>query len=101
MSKQYDVVIVGAGMVGAAIACGLARSNFKVAVIDPLLPPAYVEGEAPHIRVSAISYASEQILKNLGAWQYIEGKRLCPYRRLAVNEMPAKKGLSALLPDIS
>ncbi|KZZ73431.1 hypothetical protein A3766_05870 [Oleiphilus sp. HI0132] len=101
MTKQYDVVIVGAGMVGAAIACGLARSNFKVAVIDPLLPPAYVEGEAPHIRVSAISYASEQILKNLGAWQYIEGKRLCPYRRLAVNEMPAKKGLSALLPDIS
>ncbi len=101
MSKPYDVVIVGAGMVGAAIACGLARSSFKVAVIDPLLPPSYIEGEAPHIRVSAISYASEQILKNLGAWQYIESKRLSPYRRLAVNEMPAKKGVSALLPDIS
>lgn len=101
MEKHYDVIIVGAGMVGSAIACGLARSNLKVAIVDPLLPSPYVKEEAPHIRVSAISFASEQILRNLGAWQYIESKRLCPYRRLAVNEMPAKKGLSSLLPDIS
>ena len=101
MSKHYDVIIVGAGMVGAAIACGLARSNFKVAVVDPLSPSPFVANEVPHIRVSAISYASEQILKNLGAWQYIESKRLCPYRRLAVNELPSKQGLAAMLPDIS
>lgn len=101
MTKQYDIIIVGAGMVGSAIACGLARSNFKIAIIDPQRPSEYIPGEAPHIRVSAISYASEQILRNLGAWSYIETKRTCPYRRLAVNELPAKKGLSALLPDIS
>jgi 2-octaprenyl-3-methyl-6-methoxy-1,4-benzoquinol hydroxylase len=101
MTKQYDVIIVGAGMVGAAIACGLARSDLKVAVVDPLVPSPFVEGESPHIRVSAISYASEQILRNLGAWQHIEAKRICPYRRLAVNELPSNKGISALLPDIS
>lgn len=101
MSSEFDVVIVGAGMVGATIACGLARSNLKVAVIDPQLPKPFVENDVPHIRVSAISYASEQVLKHVGAWGDIISKRVCSYRRLAVNELPAKQGLAAKLPDIS
>lgn len=35
---QFDVVITGGGMVGAALACGLARHQFRVAVIDHQLP---------------------------------------------------------------
>ena len=101
MSSEFDVVIVGAGMVGATIACGLARSNLKVAIIDPKLPAPYQQNDVPHIRVSAISYASEQVLKHVGAWVNISQKRSCPYRRLAVNELPAKTGLGAKLPDIS
>lgn len=101
MSSEFDVVIVGAGMVGATIACGLARSNLKVAIIDPQQAKPYIENEAPHIRVSAISFASEQVLKHVGAWKHISSKRSCPYRRLAVNELPAKEGLAAKLPDIS
>ena len=101
MSSEFDVVIVGAGMVGATIACGLARSNLKVAVIDQQKAKPYLENERPHIRVSAISFASEQVLKHVGVWQHITSKRSCPYRRLAVNEMPAKEGLAAKLPDIS
>ena len=101
MNSEFDVVIVGAGMVGATIACGLARSNLKVAVVDPQNAKPYIENESPHIRVSAISFASEQVLKHVGAWSNIASKRNCPYRRLAVNEMPAKEGLAAKLPDIS
>ena len=101
MSSEFDVVIVGAGMVGATIACGLARSNLKVAVIDPQKSKPYVDNEVPHIRVSAISFASEQVLKHVGAWQHITSKRTCPYRRLAVNEMPAKEGLAANTCSIS
>jgi 2-octaprenyl-3-methyl-6-methoxy-1,4-benzoquinol hydroxylase len=101
MNSEFDVVIVGAGMVGATIACGLARSNLKVAIIDPQKAKPFIENEHPHIRVSAISFASEQVLKHVGAWQYITSKRSCPYRRLAVNELPAKEGLAAKLPDIS
>lgn len=101
MSKTFDVIIIGAGMVGATIACGLARANLSVAIVDAQKTPKFDQNKPPDIRVSAISYASEQVLKNVGAWQHILNKRLCPYRRLAVNEMPADKGLSALLPDIS
>lgn len=101
MSSEFDVVIIGAGMVGATIACGLARSNLKVAIVDVQKPKPFLSEETPHIRVSAISFASEQVLKHVGAWQHITSKRLCPYRRLAVNELPAKEGLASKLPDIS
>lgn len=101
MSHEFDVLIVGAGMVGATIACGLARSGLKIGIIDQQPPPQFIEDEAPHIRVSALSYASEQVLRHVGAWPFIANKRVCPYRRLAVNERPSKKGLSAWLPDIS
>jgi len=101
MSSVFDVMIVGAGMVGSTIACGLARSNLKVGIIDSQEPKPFITNAAPHIRVSAISFASEQVLRHVGAWQHIASKRMCPYRRLAVNEMPAQKGISALLPDIS
>jgi len=101
MSDTFDVLIVGAGMVGATIACGLARSGLKIGIIDQQLPPEYIEGEAPHIRVSALSFASEQVLRHVGAWPHIMNKRNCPYLRLAVNERPSKQGLSAWLPDIS
>ena len=101
MSSVFDVIIVGAGMVGATIACGLARSGLKIGIVDHQLPPEFIEDEAPHIRVSALSFASEQVLRHVGAWSHIANKRLCPYRRLAVNERPSKNGLSAWLPDIS
>lgn len=101
MSREFDVLIVGAGMVGATIACGLARAGLKIGVIDQQAPPEFIADEAPHIRVSALSYASEQVLRHVGAWQFIANKRICPYRRLAVNERPSKKGFAAWLPDIS
>ena len=101
MNEAFDVLIMGGGMVGSTIACGLAHSGLNIAVVDHSAPPAYIEDEPPHIRVSALSFASEQVLRNVGAWQYIEKKRLCPYRRLAVNETHAKTGIAAMLPDIS
>jgi len=101
MNASYDVIVIGAGMVGATIACGLAKGGFKVAIVDHQAPPAFVADEVPHIRVSALSYASEQILRNVGAWQYIADKRSCPYRHLAVNELAAQDGVAAKLPDIS
>ena len=100
-SLHFDVVIVGAGMVGGAIACGLAQQNFRVALIDKALPKPVSNDEPPRIRVSALNLASEQLLRNLGAWNYIAAQRAFPYQYLAVHERHAKTGLVSKLPDIS
>ncbi|KZX74841.1 hypothetical protein A3715_15110 [Oleiphilus sp. HI0009] len=99
--KHVDVVIVGAGMVGATIACGLAQHNLRIALIDRALPKSIKSGEPPRIRVSALHLASEQLLQNLGAWAHIPKDRALAYSYLAVKEMPAKSGFVSKLPDIT
>lgn len=92
MNQRYDVVIVGGGMVGATLACALAEADLSIALIEKEYPPAY-SPEQPHdLRVSALSLASERILRHVGAWQGIESRRLCPYRRMRIWEASDKRG---------
>lgn len=86
MKEQFDVVIVGGGMVGAAVACCLGGSNLKVAVIEHEYPQAFDASQPHDLRVSALSIASKTILETVGAWQGIEAKRLCPFKRMRVWE---------------
>ncbi|WP_323750602.1 FAD-dependent monooxygenase [Marinobacter sp.] len=97
MTQAFDIVIVGAGMVGAALATGLGRDGFNVAMVDRAPAPAFNPDAAPDIRVSALSAGSEAYLQSLGAWDHILAMRATPYRRLAVwDETPHP--LSQLLP---
>lgn len=83
---MFDVCVVGGGMIGSTVALGLAKQGLSVAIIERKMPIAFESTQAPDMRVSAISQASENLLKGLGAWQYIARMRACPYRRLAVWE---------------
>ncbi len=64
---DYDVVIIGAGMVGAALAGLLARSNFSVALIEAHEPAPFDLKADVGLRVSAISPGSAAILEQAGA----------------------------------
>jgi 2-octaprenylphenol hydroxylase len=81
--QSYDVVIVGGGMVGLVLALALKDSELSVAVIDseqgnkPL-------GEKPELRVSALSLASENILRRLGIWDDIDRQRRLSYQHMSV-----------------
>ena len=89
-------------MVGSALACGLAQQSLRVALVDKTLPTPIEPNEPPRIRVSALHLASEQLLRNLGAWHHIAAQRTFAYQYLAVKEMPDKKsGFLPPLPDIS
>ncbi|MCK5355294.1 MAG: FAD-dependent monooxygenase, partial [Methyloprofundus sp.] len=86
MNEEYDVIIVGGGMVGATVACALGDSDLKVALIEQAMPEAF-SAEQPHdLRVSALSIASQQILQTVGAWDAVVSMRLCPYKRMRVWE---------------
>jgi 2-octaprenyl-3-methyl-6-methoxy-1,4-benzoquinol hydroxylase len=86
MKENFDVVIVGGGMVGAALACSLGGSLLKVAVIENSLPQAFFADQPHDLRVSALSIASKNILEAVGAWRGVTSRRLCPFRRMRVWE---------------
>ena len=86
MLTHADLVIVGAGMVGSALALALADSGLSVVLLDrgPLKPGA-VEADLPfEPRVSALSLASQRILQRLGAWDGILARRVSPYQAMHV-----------------
>lgn len=84
MTQAYDIVVVGAGMVGAALATGLGQNGFSVALVDRDSPAAFDPSRSPDLRVSAISAGNERYLRQLGAWPRMSAMRLTPYTRLGV-----------------
>ena len=90
MTTHFDVIIVGAGMVGEAIAVALAQGNagLKIAIVDPAYnKPAPNMGTGINdygMRVSALSAQSQDFLTRLGAWQNIPQDRLSPYTGMHV-----------------
>ncbi|MGC6409028.1 FAD-dependent monooxygenase [Bisgaard Taxon 45] len=84
---QKDIIVVGGGMVGAACALGLGQQGHQVQLIEHAPLPQFQPDSPYDLRISAISVASVNLLKQLGAWQYIEHMRICPYRALETWEM--------------
>ncbi|MBL3555715.1 MULTISPECIES: UbiH/UbiF/VisC/COQ6 family ubiquinone biosynthesis hydroxylase [Marinobacter] len=93
MSDQthFNILVVGGGMVGSALALGLSRQGWKVGLVEgsdrkTLLqesaPASDVDGFDP--RVSAISVASQRLLQQLDVWSDITAGRHCPYQTMTV-----------------
>ncbi|MGD1977484.1 MAG: NAD(P)-binding protein, partial [Gammaproteobacteria bacterium] len=82
MSREAEIVVIGAGMVGAAFACLLAEQGdeISIAVLDIREPAIFDAGADYGPRVSAISRASSSILKAAGVWKTILAARASPYR---------------------
>ena len=83
---QADLIIVGAGMVGSALALALEHSGLEILVVDggPLSVRPFTAEGAFEPRVSALSAASQRILERLGVWDGIVARRVSPYRDMRV-----------------
>lgn len=81
--ERCDVAIVGAGMIGSALAALLVRSGLQVIVVEAgsIDPAPRRRGEG---RVSALNAAAERVLAAAGAWQTILVDGACPYREMHV-----------------
>ena len=76
MSKAtHDIVIIGGGMVGATLACALADSDMRVAVVDHNSPTAFDDREYD-LRVSAITLGSKAIFETVGTWDAMRAQRV-------------------------
>jgi 2-octaprenylphenol hydroxylase len=88
-SQSFDVVIVGAGIAGSALALALSGAGFSLALVEarPLdLPALPTERDPAHFdsRVSALTPRSRALLARLGAWDAIAAYRHCSYRHMTV-----------------
>ncbi|MBB2411144.1 FAD-dependent 2-octaprenylphenol hydroxylase [Escherichia sp. 14.0985] len=82
--QSVDVAIVGGGMVGLAVACGLQGNGLRVAVLEQRVPEPLAADAPPQLRVSAINAASEKLLTRLGIWQDILSRRASCYHGMEV-----------------
>ncbi|WP_179061575.1 2-octaprenyl-3-methyl-6-methoxy-1,4-benzoquinol hydroxylase [Pseudomonas taiwanensis] len=83
---RADLIIVGAGMVGSALALALKDSGLDILLIDgsPLSVKPFDPTGAFEPRVSALSAASQRILLRLGAWPGVLARRSSPYSDMHV-----------------
>jgi 2-octaprenylphenol hydroxylase len=86
METRADLLIVGAGMVGSALALALQDSGLEILVLDggPLSVKPFDPQSAFEPRVSALSAASQRILERLNVWDGIAARRVSPYREMQV-----------------
>lgn len=75
---DFDVVIVGAGLVGASFARALRHSGLRLALVEPRAPDALPADQSWDSRVYAISPGSAGFLAQVGAWNELDSNRVTP-----------------------
>ena len=71
----FDIVVVGAGSIGIAFACGFAGTNIRVAIVDKL-PKEVIANPKMDGREIVLTHHSIKILKKLNVWRYISNKSI-------------------------
>ncbi len=84
-----DVIIVGAGLVGLALAAALARAGLSVMIADrgsvaTSAASRDTDGDGWDQRVYAISPGSACFLHSIGAWQLLPVERIAPIEAMDV-----------------
>ena len=82
--KTFDLVIVGGGMVGLALAASLRKTPLHIAVIESFPPQTSTEQITN--RVSALNLASQNLLTELGVWSNLTAIRATAYNDMDVWE---------------
>ncbi|MCF7221920.1 FAD-dependent oxidoreductase [Marilutibacter chinensis] len=85
MSRRdlHDIVVVGAGVVGAAAALAFARDGLRVALVEARAPLPW-RADVPDLRVYAFAPDNAALLDDLGVWAGVVSARLQPYRAMRV-----------------
>ena len=84
-ANQFDVAVIGTGIVGMAAALGFAQQGVSAALAGPPAnPPSPEPGRTFDARIYAVAPASVALLERLGVWANIDPQRTCPVLHMRV-----------------
>ena len=81
---DYDILIVGGGMVGATLACALGATSLRIGVIEAFTfgaanQPSYDD------RSIALAYGSRRIIEGIGLWDTLQSQ-VTPIKKIHVSD---------------
>jgi ubiquinone biosynthesis UbiH/UbiF/VisC/COQ6 family hydroxylase len=78
---EFDIVIVGGGLAGLALAVALKRSRLSIAIVEGRLPVRPADWDT---RIYAVSPANARFLNDIGIWGHLDTGRIAPVRAMEV-----------------
>jgi ubiquinone biosynthesis UbiH/UbiF/VisC/COQ6 family hydroxylase len=97
LTPSFDLIVVGAGIVGSAFALAVENAGVRVAVIQAHPPPSLPNAPGWDARIYTISPGNVDGLAALGAWQRVPCDRLARVETMRVygDRQPAVLEFSA------
>ncbi len=78
---EFDVLIVGAGMVGSTLAAALAHTSLRVGLIEAR---DLCQGVGPDGRASALALGTVWMLDQVGAWPKMQSLGVSPIHQIQI-----------------
>jgi len=97
--EETDIVIVGAGLIGGALAALLGDTRYRVVILDRVPPPAPPTGDFG-LRINAYNRAAERILEDCDVWRRLPADRIFPFRHAFVGNAGGAGAVSFSAADI-
>lgn len=82
--SQYDVIVVGGGLVGAALALALGEAGLQLALVERAPLPPLPNDQSWDARIYAVTPGNARFLNRLGAWDTLDSSRIAPIHAMSI-----------------
>ena len=87
-NNDFDLIIIGGGLAGASLACALAKTALRIAIVEsfPFKSDESKYQPAFDARSVALSYTSKQIFEGIGLWPSINKLGVAAIKKIHVSD---------------
>ena len=83
-TQDFDVIVVGGGLVGSALALALGQGGAQVALLEQAPPAALPTDVSWDPRIYAITPGNVAFLQRLGVWDSLDASRIAPVHAMHI-----------------